>query len=85
MTNSFHGRSRYRGGVRGFSYSPRAGGYGPIGMTQLVGVADRDTTVVGQIEDRVAVAAISANAAIDEVDCLNLGATLFVLGSDQRA
>jgi 2-keto-3-deoxy-L-rhamnonate aldolase RhmA len=65
--------ARYRGGVRGFSNSPRAGGYGAIGMAELVETADRDISVVCQIEDREAVERIEEIVAIDEVDCLFIG------------
>jgi 2-keto-3-deoxy-L-rhamnonate aldolase RhmA len=65
--------ARYRDGVRGFSNSPRAGGYGRLGMLEHIALADRDSVVVCQIEDRDAVEAIDAIAAIEEVDCLFLG------------
>ena len=65
--------SRYRGGVRGFSNSPRAGGYGRVGMAAMVEAADRDTVVVCQVEDREAVDNIDAIAAVRDVDCLFIG------------
>jgi 2-keto-3-deoxy-L-rhamnonate aldolase RhmA len=65
--------ARYRGGVRGFSNSPRAGGYGRTAMTALVDAADRDVAVLCQVEDREAVDCIDALVAIDEVDCLFIG------------
>lgn len=65
--------SRYRQGVRGFSNSPRAGGYGRVPMIQHIEVSDRDAAVVCQVEDRQAVEAIDAIAAVDEVDCLFIG------------
>jgi 2-keto-3-deoxy-L-rhamnonate aldolase RhmA len=65
--------SRYRGGVRGFSNSPRAGGYGRMGLSELAESADRNTVVVCQIEDREAVDAIESIADVDEVDCLFIG------------
>lgn len=67
------GAARYRAGTRGFSNSPRAGGYGAAAMREHMDRADRDTVVVCQIEDREAVSDIAAIAAIDEVDCLFIG------------
>jgi 2-keto-3-deoxy-L-rhamnonate aldolase RhmA len=66
-------RSRYRGGVRGFSNSPRAGGYGRHGLSDLVDMADRDSVVICQIEDREAIDALESIVAVDEVDCLFIG------------
>ena len=65
--------ARYRGGVRGFSNSPRAGGYGRIGMGPLVDTADREVAVVCQVEDREAVDRIDEIAAVEGVDCLFIG------------
>ncbi|MCS0590142.1 HpcH/HpaI aldolase/citrate lyase family protein [Massilia norwichensis] len=64
---------RYRGGVRGFSNSPRAGGYGATGMAEHIACSDRDSVAVCQIEDREAVEAIEAIAGMDEADCLFIG------------
>lgn len=68
-----HRSSRYRGGVRGFSNSPRAGGYGRMSLLELVEQADREIVVACQIEDREAIEAIESIAAVDEVDCLFVG------------
>ena len=65
--------ARYRDGVRGFSNSPRAGGYGTIGMMPHIDVADRDTTLICQVEDREAVDNIDAIAMVPAVDCLFIG------------
>ena len=65
--------SRYRRGTRGFSNSPRAGGYGRIAMSQHVDQADREAVVIGQVEDRDAIDVIERLAAIDGVDCLFIG------------
>jgi 2-keto-3-deoxy-L-rhamnonate aldolase RhmA len=65
--------SRYRNGIRGFSNSPRAGRYGRCSMAKLIEHADRDTTVVCQIEDRDAVESIESLVAVEEVDCLFIG------------
>ena len=66
-------RARYRGGERGFSNSPRAGGYGAIGMQALVDAADQNLSVLCQIEDREAVDHIDEIAAVDGIDCLFIG------------
>jgi 2-keto-3-deoxy-L-rhamnonate aldolase RhmA len=65
--------SRYRCGTRGFSNSPRAGGYGCIAMSRHVDQADRDAVVIGQVEDSDAIGVVERLAAIDEVDCLFVG------------
>ncbi|HYD94678.1 MAG TPA: aldolase/citrate lyase family protein [Noviherbaspirillum sp.] len=68
--------TRYRSGGsagRGFSNSPRAGGYGGIGMEDLIPAADKNTVVICQIEDKEAVEKIERIAAIDDVDCLFIG------------
>lgn len=65
--------TRYVGGGRGFSNSSRAGGYGKLSMTELVTAADRDTVVIGQIEDREAVECIDSIIAMSELDCLFIG------------
>jgi 2-keto-3-deoxy-L-rhamnonate aldolase RhmA len=65
--------TRYSGAGRGFSNSSRAGVYGKLGMTELVTAADRDTVVIGQIEDREAVECIDSIIAINELDCLFIG------------
>ena len=58
---------------RGFSNSPRAGGYGSIRMEELIPAADSNTVVICQIEDKEAVDNIERIAAINEVDCLFIG------------
>ena len=65
--------SRYLKGTRGFSNSPRAGRYGRVGMAELIERADREVTVICQIEDRDAVENIEHLVAIEEVDCLFVG------------
>lgn len=65
--------ARYRDGSRGFSNSPRAGGYGTTSMQAHIAASDRDNAIVCQIEDREAVEDIHAIAAIDEADCLFIG------------
>lgn len=64
---------RYRDGARGYSNSPRAGGYGQRGMAELVEASDRDAAVLCQIEDREAVERIDEIAALDGIDCLFIG------------
>lgn len=65
--------SRYRSGSRGFSNSPRAGGYGAHPMAEHIDRSDREATVLCQIEDREAVDAIDEIARVDGVDCLFIG------------
>lgn len=64
--------ARYSAG-RGYSNSPRAGQYGRVSMRELVPAADRQTVVMCQIEDEVAVDAAAEIAAVPGVDCLVVG------------
>lgn len=64
--------ARYRGGLRGFSNSPRAGGYGQVGMQALVDQADREVVTIVQVEDREAVERIDDIVAAGP-DCLFIG------------
>jgi 2-keto-3-deoxy-L-rhamnonate aldolase RhmA len=65
-------RCRYRGGVRGFSSSPRAAGYGTRKMAQAL--ADGDSAVViCQIESAQAVQEAAAIAQTDGVGALFIG------------
>lgn len=65
--------ARYRNGTRGFSNSSRAGRYGTVAMQALIEQADRDTTLIFQIEDREAIECIDDLAAMDEVDGFLIG------------
>lgn len=46
---------RYAGGHRGFSNSPRAGGYGALGFGEHIAAADAATAVIAMIEDPPAI------------------------------
>ena len=63
----------YKSGHRGFSNSPRAGGYGAIGMKTLIEGADQETTLIFQIEDKMAIENIDELAAIERVDAYLIG------------
>jgi 2-keto-3-deoxy-L-rhamnonate aldolase RhmA len=65
--------ARYLGGRRGFSNSPRAGGYGMAAMAEHIDQQDRSALVLCQIEDAVAVDSVEAIAAVPGVDCLFVG------------
>src|SRR5258708_4111633 len=56
--------SRYRGGRRGFSGSPRAGRYGGAGMAQHIEAQDKTVTVIAMIEDPEALDPIAAIPAL---------------------
>ncbi|TAL79643.1 MAG: aldolase [Burkholderiaceae bacterium] len=73
VTKDIVAATRYRNGIRGFSNSPRAGGYGTIGMAQHIAQSDENTIVICQIEDRDAIEDIDAVASVLEVDCLFIG------------
>jgi 2-keto-3-deoxy-L-rhamnonate aldolase RhmA len=64
---------RYRGGSRGFSNSPRAGGYGGVGMWQHVDAQDGSVTVIAMIEDPEALDVIEGIVAVDGLDGVFVG------------
>lgn len=64
---------RYRGGKRGFSNSPRAGGYGTHGIWDHVKHADEIVTVIAMIEDPEALDDIDAIVAVDGLDGFFIG------------
>lgn len=64
---------RYRGGKRGFSNSPRAGGYGRLGIWDHVDANDAATTVIAMIEDPEAVDDIEAIVETDGLDAVFIG------------
>lgn len=65
--------SRYRGGRRGYSGSPRAGRYGATPMWTNVDESDARTTIIAMIEDPEALDAIDAIARVDGVDGFFIG------------
>ncbi|RBP18111.1 2-keto-3-deoxy-L-rhamnonate aldolase RhmA [Roseiarcus fermentans] len=64
---------RYRGGKRGFSNSPRAGGYGKLGVWDHVDAADASVAVIAMIEDPEALDAIDAIVAVEGLDGVFIG------------
>lgn len=64
---------RYRDGKRGFSNSPRAGGYGRLDMTTHVANQDAATAVIAIIEDPEALDALDAIVAVDGIDGFFVG------------
>lgn len=65
-------RTRFIGGERGFSSSPRFAGYGAMGMRKAVDTADA-TVIMCQIESRAACAAAQEIAGVDGVSGLFVG------------
>jgi len=65
-------RARYRGGVRGFSSSPRFAGYGTFGMKAALEAGER-TAILCQIESREGLEQCAAIAAVPGVDALFVG------------
>lgn len=63
---------RYVGGDRGYSSSPRAAGYGALGMKQAIAEGDRNV-VICQIESVSAVASAAQIAAVPGVAALFIG------------
>lgn len=65
--------TRYRDGNRGFSNSPRAGGYGALPLARHVDFHDGRAALICQIEDASALSRLEQIAAVDGVDCLFVG------------
>src|SRR6266481_2259766 len=65
--------ARYRGGRRGYSGSPRAGGYGATPMWALVEEQDASVCTIAMIEDPEALDHIDAIAAVDGIHGLFIG------------
>lgn len=72
-------------GVRGFSNSPRAGGYGARGLWAHVDQSDSEVTVIAMIEDPEAVEAIDDIGAVDGVDGLFIGRADLAVAFNDRA
>src|SRR5690606_30868989 len=60
-------------GHRGFSNSPRAGGYGRAALAEHIEASDRQTTVVVQIETAEAVQNVDEIAQVPGIDALFIG------------
>lgn len=60
-------------GRRGFSNSPRAGGYGARNIWQHVDMADKEVTVIAMIEDPEAIDDIDAILAVNGLDGVFVG------------
>lgn len=65
--------SSYSARGRGYSNSPRAGGYGTVDMGPMLEIEDRRATVICQIEDTAGVDNIEALVALDDIDGFLLG------------
>jgi len=65
--------ARYRGGRRGYSGSPRAGGYGAKPMWKLVDEQDASVCAIAMIEDPEALDHIDAIADVDGIHGLFIG------------
>jgi 2-keto-3-deoxy-L-rhamnonate aldolase RhmA len=65
--------TRYSKGIRGFSGSPRAAGYGRQTMSEYIRSADEAVSVICQIEDHDGVENCYEIASVQNVDCLFIG------------
>lgn len=65
--------SRYRGGSRGFSNSPRAGRYGRAGLQEHILTADQSVVAMAMIEDPEALDRIDAILATPGLDAAFIG------------
>ena len=59
---------RYRGGRRGFSNSPRAGGYGAASMADHIARSDATVTLIALIEEAEALEALAEIVAVEGID-----------------
>lgn len=64
---------RYRNGIRGFSNTTRAGGYGRSSIASHLAEQDALVTCVAMIEDPSAVEEIDAIAAVEGIDAFFIG------------
>lgn len=64
--------ARYKGGVRGYSSSPRFAGYGSLGMKEALRIGD-EAQVICQIESEAALNEVEAIAAVPGVAGLFVG------------
>jgi 2-keto-3-deoxy-L-rhamnonate aldolase RhmA len=65
--------ARYRGGQRGYSNSPRAGGYGALTTWPHVDAADASMTVLAMIEDVEAIEKVDEIVAVEGLDGVFIG------------
>lgn len=65
--------SRYRGGKRGFSNSPRAGGYGRASIRDHIEAADKSVVAMAMIEDPEALDSLDQIFAIPGIDAAFIG------------
>ena len=64
---------RYRGGVRGFSNTTRAGGFGEASIPDHIARQDREVCVIAMIEDPPALEMIDAIVATEGLDGVFIG------------
>ncbi len=65
--------TRYGNGNRGFSNSPRAGGYGRANLAEHMAAEDGRHAIIAQIEDLEALDHLTAIAGVEQIDCLLVG------------
>jgi 2-keto-3-deoxy-L-rhamnonate aldolase RhmA len=65
--------SRYKGGMRGFSNSPRAADYGRTGIWDHVEEQDRNVLVIAMIEDKEALDDIGGIVSVPGIDGVFIG------------
>ncbi len=65
--------ARFQNGSRGYSNSPRAGGYGTANMATHIARSDEAAAVIVQIEDATGVDAVEDIAAVPGLDALFIG------------
>ena len=64
---------RYRGGVRGFSNTTRAGGFGAASFADHIADQDARVACIAMIEDEAALAEIDAIARVEGIDAFFIG------------
>jgi 2-keto-3-deoxy-L-rhamnonate aldolase RhmA len=74
---------RYSGG-RGYSNSPRGGGYGALGMWDHIAQADARAAVIAMIEDPEGVKNADRILAVDGIDAILVGRADLTVAMDDR-
>ncbi len=64
---------RFAGGRRGFSNSPRAGGYGSLGFAEYIETSDASTSIIAMIEDVAALDRLDQIFAVEGLTAAFIG------------
>jgi staphyloferrin B biosynthesis citrate synthase len=76
---------RYLGGRRGFSNSPRAGGYGTVGLRRHIEEQDAAAAIIAMIEDPEALDCLDAILATEGLDGIFIGRADLAVAMNETA